>query len=85
MCTSSGSAHATKCLSHTHTDRHFPEIVKSCSGHPKMCKSIKNWKSKIFTKPMLSSIHIEENKKKTVRFYQGCILNVKDRLQKKIL
>ena len=25
----------------TQTDRHFPEIVKSCSKHPKMCKFIK--------------------------------------------
>ena len=33
-----------KFLSHTHrhTDRHFPEIVKSCSGHPKTCQSINN-------------------------------------------
>ena len=44
------------------TDRHFPEIVKSCSGHPKSCKSIKNRKSKICTKPVLSSSYIEENK-----------------------
>ena len=29
-----------------------------------MCKSIKNWKSKIFTKPILSSIRAEESKKK---------------------
>ena len=45
-----------------YTDRHFPEIVKSCSGHPKTYKSIKNWMSKIFTKPILSSIYIEESK-----------------------
>ena len=44
------------------TDRHFPEIVKSCSGHPKTCKSIKNRKSRICTKPILSSIYIEESK-----------------------
>ena len=44
------------------TDRHFPEIVKSCSGHPKTCKSIENRKLKICTKPILSSIYIEESK-----------------------
>ena len=48
----------------THTHRHFPEIVESCSGHPKMCKFIKNRKWKICTKPILSSIYIEESKKK---------------------
>ena len=32
------------------TDRHFPEIVKSKSGHPKTCKYTKNQKSKIFDK-----------------------------------
>ena len=59
---------ATKFLSHTHghtsrqTDRHFPEVVKSWSGHPKTCKSIKNWMSKIWTKPIFSSIFIEESK-----------------------
>ena len=26
-------------LCHTHTHRHFPKIVKSCSVHPKTCKS----------------------------------------------
>ena len=52
------------CHRHTdrHTDIHFPEIVKSCSGHPKTCKSIKNWKLKNFTKPILSSIYIDKNK-----------------------
>ena len=57
---------ATKFLSntHRHTDRHFPKIVKSCSGHPKTCKSIKNRKSKVCTKPILSSTYIEESKKK---------------------
>ena len=45
----------------TQTDRHFPEIVKSCSGHPKTCKSIKNWKPKICTKPIFSSTYIEES------------------------
>ena len=28
-----------------------------------MCKSIKNWESKILTKPILSSIYTEESKK----------------------
>ena len=31
----------------THADKNFSEIVKSRSGHPKTCKSIKNRKSKI--------------------------------------
>ena len=66
---SSRATLATKFLSHTHRhtdrqiDRHFPEIVKSCSGHPKTCKSVKNRKSKICTKPILSSSYIEESKK----------------------
>ena len=51
---------------HTHTDiqtySHFLEIVKSCSGHPKTSNSIKNRKSNIFTKPMLSSTCIKESK-----------------------
>ena len=46
----------------TQTDRHFPEVVNSYSGHPKTCKSIKNCKSKIFTKPVFSSTYIEESK-----------------------
>ena len=40
---------------HRQRDRHFPEIVKSCSGHLKLCKSIENRKSKIFANPILSS------------------------------
>ena len=57
-------------LSHTdgHTDRHFPVIVKLCSGHSKMCKSIKNWKSKILTKLIFSSIYIEKSNKNTCRY-----------------
>ena len=54
----------TDSQTHTQTDRHFPEIVKSCSGHPKTCKSMKNRKSKICPKPILSSTYIEESKKK---------------------
>ena len=50
---------------HTQTDRHFPEIVKTCSRYPKMCKSIKNWKSENFPKPILSFTNIEECKKIT--------------------
>ena len=44
------------------TDRHFPENFKSCSELPKTCKSIKNQKSKICTRSILSSIYIEESK-----------------------
>ena len=67
---SSWATLATKFLSNTHrhtdiqTDRHFPQIVKSCSGHLKTCKYIKNRKSKMCTKPILSSIYIEESNKK---------------------
>ena len=63
MFISSRATLATKFLSQPHrqTDRHFPEIVKSCSGHPKTRKSIKNRKSKIWTKPILSSTYIEES------------------------
>ena len=50
-------------LSQNFCYRHaFLEIVKSCSGHPKTCKSIRNQKSKIFSKPTLSSIYTEESK-----------------------
>ena len=35
--------------------------TQSCSGHSKICKSIKNPKSKILTKPILSSIYIAES------------------------
>ena len=51
------------CHLHTQTDRHIPEIVKPCLDHLKTCKSIKNRKSKIFTKPILSSVYLEENNK----------------------
>ena len=50
-------------LTHRQRDIHFPEIVKSCWGHPKTCKSIKNKKSKICTKPIFYSVYIEESKK----------------------
>ena len=55
--------HLPQNFCHTHTYRHFPEIAKRCSEHPKTCKSIKNRKSKIFTKPIVSCIYIEESKK----------------------
>ena len=64
---------ATKFLSHTYRkkDRHFPEIVKSWSGHPNTCKSIKNRKTKIRTKPTISSIYKES---KNI-YFPGCIIN----------
>ena len=64
LCISSWVTFDAKYLSHTHThpDRHFAETVRSWSGHPKMYKYIKNWKSKIFMKPILSSIYTEESK-----------------------
>ena len=54
--------HLAQNFCHRHIDIHLPEIVKSFSGHSKTFKSIKNWKSKIFTKLILSSIYIEESK-----------------------
>ena len=48
---------------HTYTDRDFPKTVKLCSLHLKMSKFIKNSKPKIFMKPILPSIYIEESKK----------------------
>ena len=51
------------CHTDAQTDKHFPEIVKSCPGHHKTCKSIKIQKSKMLTKPILSSIYAEESKK----------------------
>ena len=54
--------HLPQNFCHRHTDRHFPKIVKSCSGHPKTCKSIENRKSKICTKPIFCSTYIEESK-----------------------
>ena len=37
-------------------------MAKLCLEHPKTCKSIENRKSKICTKPILSSTYIEESK-----------------------
>ena len=56
-------AQLTQNFCHTYTDRHYPEIGESCSGHPKTYKSIKNRKSKILTKAIFSCIYMEETKK----------------------
>ena len=61
---------------HTNTDRHFPEIVRSSSGHPKTCKSIKNRKSKICTKPILSSSYTEESNKEETTIIVNTIHNL---------
>lgn len=37
------------------SDRRFSKILKSYSGHPKTCKSIKNWTLKTLTNQILSS------------------------------
>ena len=42
----------------------FVRIVKSCRGHSKMCKSIKNWKSKIFAIPILFFFFFQNKKKR---------------------
>ena len=59
--------HLPQNFCHIHTGRHFPEIVKSSSGHPETCKFIKNRKSKICTKTILSSIYIEESKNEWIK------------------
>ena len=41
------------------TDRHFQKIVKSCSEHLKICKSIENWVSKI---QYFLLMYVEESK-----------------------
>ena len=51
-------------VTYTQTDKHFPEMVNSYLGYPKTCKSMKNWKSKIFAKSIFSSIYIQESNKK---------------------
>ena len=62
------------------TDRHFLEIIKSCSEHPKTCKFIKNQKAIICTKLILSSIYIEESKKERER--PGCFVKaIKQNIQ----
>ena len=55
--------HLPQNFCHRHTDRHFSKIVKSYSGQPKTCKSIKNRKFNICTKPIFSSTYVEESKK----------------------
>ena len=54
--------HLPQNFCHRHTERHFLQIVDSCSGHPKTCESTKNRMSENFTKPILSSIYIEKSK-----------------------
>ena len=39
-----------------HTDRHFVKIVISCSGHRKICKSVKKTEVKSFHKRLSSFI-----------------------------
>ena len=70
--------HLPQNFCHRHTDRHFPEVVKSCSKHPKTCKSIKNQKSKICTKPILSSMHIDMQKIKHSDYFLSKILFEKE-------
>ena len=50
-------------VTRTQTDRHFLEIVKSCSGHHKPSKSIKNRKFETFAKAIFFLTYIKENKK----------------------
>ena len=50
----------------TQTDRHFLEIVKTCSKHPKTCKFHQKPEVENFTKPILSSIYIEKSSKLSV-------------------
>ena len=59
----------------TQTDRHFSKIFKSCSGHPKTCKPIKNWKSKICTKPLLLAIKPENNCKNCSKCWDNFAAN----------
>ena len=50
------------CQTETHRQADSSKVVKSSSKHPKTCKSIKNQKLNIFTKPILPSIYTEESK-----------------------
>ena len=53
----------TQNFCHPHTDRQtFPRNSEIVIGHIRTYKSIKNWKSKIFMKPILPSICAEESK-----------------------
>ena len=57
--------HLPQNFCHTHTDRQtFSETDKSCSEYPKTYNSVKNRKSEICTKPILSSVYIEDNRRK---------------------
>ena len=49
------------CHTHTYIQSFFSKIVKLYAGHPKTCNSIKNQQSKIFTRPVHSSIYTEES------------------------
>ena len=61
---------------HTGIGIHFPKTVKLCSGHAKMCKSIKKQKSKIFAITILSFFLIQERVKifPCVKF--NCLIRV---------
>ena len=49
----------------THTDGHFPKIIRLLSALSKMFKANKNWKLKIFLKKIIFSyIYYEESKSK---------------------
>ena len=72
MSITSGATLAKKFLSRKHrqtyrqVNRQTDRLIFSRNspiGHPKTCKSMKSRKSKIFTKPILSSIYIKERKK----------------------
>ena len=56
-------------LCHTQTDRHFVKIVNLCSGHPKMCKSIKNQFSQF---QYFLILNIEESKNKILKHFLQC-------------
>ena len=48
-------------------------FIKLYLGHPKTCKSTKNWKLKMFTKTILSSTYTKERKK--IRHVPGLFWN----------
>ena len=49
-----------------HTDRHFLKMVKSCSGHFKTCKCIKNTRSQKFSAiQCFFLVYVEESKNAT--------------------
>ena len=69
FCTLVHELHFPQNFCHTlrQTDIHFSIIVESNPGHPKTFKSIKIRKSIIVTKPILSSIYVEESKNESMR------------------